>query len=88
VLKTSSRRDAPAHREDSMNRMMKALVAVGVLGMATSAGAAKQTKPVKLSKSQLASITAGTVPPGQQGQPPGQRGGNNNNGNNPPHTAP
>jgi hypothetical protein len=80
-----------------MKALMRALVALGALGVTLSTAPVKQStapekqsKVVKLSKSEMASITAGAQPSsgqpgateGQQGgggPPPGQTGSNTNN---------
>jgi hypothetical protein len=79
-----------------MKRVVGALVAVFAFTTVAVAGEAakreqpaKPAKAVKLSKSEMAKITAGEQPPpGQRGASTTGQGSNNNNGNNPPNTAP
>jgi hypothetical protein len=62
-----------------MKVVVRALaIAVGVLGIASAAPAHKPAAPVKLTKAEMASVTAGDSwknPAGQK--PPGQHPGNN-----------
>lgn len=85
-----------------MRTILGGVVAVFALGTVAAAAEphkreqpAKPAKAVKLTKSELAKITAGWQPPGQRGNSTSNSNNNNNNNNNtinndnnPPATAP
>ncbi len=71
--------------------VVRAIVGLGALGVAMSVVPVKESKPVKLSKSEMASITAAGQPQsgqpgyteGQPGPAPGHTGTNGPHNNNP-----
>jgi hypothetical protein len=70
-----------------MKRIMPGLMVASFLLGASSLVGTASAEPVKLTKKQMASITAGTITPGSPGHNPGgQPGGCSNNPNCTPPT--